>query len=61
MAAVIAKVEVECLECGQKQMESENFISTACRGCGRYIQATARTGVGRSKTKRFVVKKRELS
>jgi ribosomal protein S27E len=61
MDGVIAKVEVECPKCGQKQMESENFISTACRGCGCYIQATARTGVGRRKTKRLVVKKRELT
>ena len=60
-ASVIAKVEVECPECGQTQMESENFISTACRGCGKYMESLPK-GEGRvRKVKRSAIKKRELT
>ena len=59
--SVIAKVEVECPECGQTQMESENFISTACRGCGKYIQSLPKSKGRLRKVKRAAVKKRELT
>lgn len=39
MPVTLTKIEVACPECGQAQMESENFISTVCRSCGHYFKS----------------------
>jgi len=54
-------MEVACPECGQTQMESENFISTVCRGCGYYFKSERAKDSGRRKVRRTIVKKRELT
>lgn len=61
MSAGIAKVEVTCPECGSVQKESENFLSTVCRGCGAYFKSPQGGGGGRRKVKRKAIEKRELS
>lgn len=61
MTATHQKVEVACPECGQTQMESENFISTVCRGCGHYFKSARAKDSGRRKVRRTTVKKRELT
>lgn len=61
MSAVISKVEVVCPECGQSQRESENFLSTVCRGCGAYFKSSKASGQSRRKVKRKIIEKRELS
>lgn len=61
MSLVIAKVEVTCPECGATQKESENFLSTVCRGCGAYFKSEKGGGEGRRKVKRKTIEKRELS
>ncbi|MFZ9873759.1 MAG: polymer-forming cytoskeletal protein [Candidatus Methylacidiphilales bacterium] len=61
MPATLTKIEVACPECGQTQMESENFISTVCRGCGHYFKATRAKDAGRRKIKRTVIQKKELT
>ena len=61
MPATLTKIEVACPECGQTQMESENFISTVCRGCGHYFKATRAKDAGRRKVKRTVIQKKELT
>jgi cytoskeletal protein CcmA (bactofilin family) len=55
------KIEAACPECGRTQMESENFISTVCRGCGHYFKSQRAKDSGRRKVRRTVVKKRELT
>lgn len=55
------KIEVVCPECGGTQMESENFISTVCRGCGHYFKSERAQGTGRKKVRRALVQKRELT
>jgi len=59
--AALPKIEVACPECGRTQMESENFISTVCRGCGHYFKSQRAKDSGRRKVRRTVVKKRELT
>jgi uncharacterized C2H2 Zn-finger protein len=61
MAATLTKIEVACPECGQTQRESENFISTVCRGCGHYFKSTRAKDAGRRKVKRTVIQKKELT
>lgn len=61
MPAVLPKIEVACPECGQTQMESENFISTVCRGCGHYFKSERVAKSGKRKIRRTVIKKRELT
>lgn len=61
MTGIIAKTEVFCPECGQGQLESENFISTVCRGCGVYFKSNQASGENRRKVKRKAIEKRELS
>jgi len=61
MSAVISKVEVVCPECGRTQLESENFLSTVCRGCGSYFKSSRFAGQNRRKVKRKAIEKRELS
>ncbi|MCX6935401.1 MAG: polymer-forming cytoskeletal protein [Verrucomicrobia bacterium] len=61
MATTLTKVEIHCPECGQTQMESENFISTVCRNCGAYYKSVHAPGRSRRKVKRLKVKKRELA
>lgn len=61
MAKTLQKTEVSCPECGQTQMESENFISTVCRGCGHYFKSAQAKGSGRRKVRRAVIPKRELT
>lgn len=61
MSAVISKIEVDCPECGRSQLESENFLSTVCRGCGAYFKSSKASGQSRRKVKRKVIEKRELS
>lgn len=57
----VPKVEVACPECGRTQMESENFISTVCRGCGHYFKSPRAGNGGKRKIRRTVIKKRELA
>lgn len=61
MPVTLPKIEVACPECGRVQMESENFISTVCRGCGHYFKSPRAKESGRRKVRRTVVKKRELT
>lgn len=61
MSPAIAKMEVACPECGKTQWESENFLSTVCRGCGFYFKSTRGAGENRRKVKRKLIEKRELS
>ena len=61
MAVALSKVEVACPECGQIQLESENFISTVCRGCGHYFKSALARDSGRRKVRRSVIPKRELT
>lgn len=61
MSPAIAKIEVNCPECGAAQWECENFLSTVCRGCGSYFKSPRVSGEGRRKVKRKVIEKRELS
>jgi len=61
MPAVLTKIEVTCPECGQAQMESENFISTVCRNCGHYFKSGRAAQTGKRKIRRAVIKKRELT
>ncbi len=61
MSAALQKIEVVCPECGQKQMESENFISTVCRDCGHYFRSARAGDSGRRKIRRAVIRKRELA
>lgn len=61
MATALPKVEVACPECGQTQLESENFISTVCRGCGHYFKSARAKDTGRRKVRRSVIPKRELT
>jgi len=61
MPVALTKIEVNCPECGQTQMESENFISTVCRGCGHYFKSPRAKGSGRRKVRRTAVQKRELT
>ena len=61
MAVALAKTEVACPECGQVQLESENFISTVCRGCGHYFKSARAKESGRRKVRRLVIPKRELT
>lgn len=61
MPATLPKTEVACPECGRTQMESENFISTVCRGCGHYFKSGRAKDSGRRKVRRAVIKKRELT
>lgn len=61
MPTALTKVEVACPECGQTQLESENFLSTVCRGCGHYFKSARGKESGRRKVRRTVIKKRELT
>lgn len=61
MATTLSKIEVECPECGQKQMESENYISTSCQRCGHYMNSPRAKSPRRAKAKRATIAKRELS
>jgi len=61
MSAIISKIEVACPECGCTQWESENFLSTVCRGCGCYFKSPRAAGERRRKVKRKAIQKRELS
>lgn len=61
MAVTLNKVKVACPECGRAQMESENFISTVCRGCGHYFKSARAKDTGRRKVRRTAIKKRELT
>ena len=61
MATTLNKIEVTCPECGQTQAESENFISTVCRGCGHYFKSARAAASGRRKVQRTVIKKKELA
>jgi cytoskeletal protein CcmA (bactofilin family)/ribosomal protein S27E len=61
MAELPQKIEVSCPECGQTQKESENFISTVCRGCGAYFKSSHAPINARKKVKRAGIKKRELT
>ena len=61
MAAVLRKIEATCPECGQVQMESENFLSTVCRGCGHYFKSARAQSGGKRKIRRTVIQKRELT
>ena len=61
MPVALPKIEVACPECGQTQMESENFISTVCRGCGHYFKSARAKDSGRRKVRRTAFKKRELT
>ena len=61
MAKLPQKIEVSCPECGQTQKESENFISTVCRGCGAYFKSSHAPMNARKKVKRAGIKKRELT
>jgi len=61
MAELPQKIEVSCPECGQTQRESENFISTVCRGCGAYFKSSHAPIHARKKIKRAGIKKRELT
>ena len=61
MPPVLHKIEVACPECGQAQMESENFISTVCRNCGHYFKSERAALSGKRKIRRTVIRKRELS
>lgn len=61
MSLTIQKIEVACPECGGTQMESENFLSTVCRGCGVYFKSPRASAGGRRKIKRKNIEKRELS
>ena len=61
MSLTIPKIEVACPECGCTQWESENFLSTVCRGCGSYFKSTRGSEDSRRKVKRKVIEKRELS
>lgn len=61
MPVTLTKIEVACPECGQAQMESENFISTVCRSCGHYFKSARAARGGKRKIKRAVIKKRELT
>ena len=61
MATTLNKIEVRCPECGQTQAESENFISTVCRGCGHYFKSARASASGRRKVQRTVIKKKELA
>lgn len=60
MPATLQKIEVPCPECGQTQMESENFISTVCRGCGHYFKSARAAQTGKRKIRRTAIRKREL-
>jgi len=61
MPTALQKIEVACPECGQAQMESENFISTVCRNCGHYFKSQRAAQAGKRKVRRVVIKKRELT
>jgi len=61
MPSTLNKIEVACPECGQTQSESENFISTMCRGCGHYFKSARAAGTGKRKIRRTTVRKRELT
>jgi len=61
MPATLLKIEVACPECGQTQRESENFISTVCRGCGHYFKSARAGQGGKKKIRRAAIKKRELT
>jgi len=61
MPSTLTKMEVICPECGQVQMESQNFISTVCRGCGHYFKSGKAALAGKRKVRRSVIKKRELT
>ena len=61
MPTALQKIEVTCPECGQTQMESENFISTVCRECGHYFKSARAAKTGKRKVRRTAIKKRELT
>lgn len=61
MPATLTKIEVACPECGQTQLESQNFISTVCRGCGHYFKSARAASTGKRKVRRTAIKKRELT
>ena len=61
MPAALNKIEVACPECGRTQLESENYISTFCRGCGHYFKSERARGQGKRKVRRAVIRKRELT
>jgi len=61
MPAALPKIEVTCPECGQTQMESENFISTVCRECGHYFKSARAPKTGKRKVRRTAIRKRELT
>ena len=61
MTSTLTKMEVICPECGQAQMESQNFISTVCRGCGHYFKSGKEALSTRRKVRRTKIKKRELT
>lgn len=61
MSPTLRKIEVACPECGHRQRESENFISTACRECGHYFQASGAAGSGKRKVRRTAVRKKEIT
>ena len=61
MPSALQKIEVTCPECGQVQLESENFISTVCRGCGHYFKSARAFASGKRKIRRMTIRKRALT